>query len=192
MKDATQFIIMIYDTFGLFFMNFNHIGLGLLGTVSLIAIIGIGLHFQPLLKHYDLENSSSFFKDYLKTLTNPNTNTKNNNHIKETYACLFVFGFFDNNNPIEIMLTDMPKVIQRHTTGITKVKGTVMLKENKIKVFDYHHNDITKSFLNKLIEKYSKHKDLFEKSESVYDFYTQACIPVRYFKYNQKYYIHPH
>lgn len=85
----------------------------------------------------------------------------------------------------------MPNIIQKHPTGITKVEGVIMLKENKIKAFDNNNNDITQPFINKLKENYSKHKEPLETSETAYNFYTQACIPVRYFRYNEKYYIYP-
>lgn len=171
-------------------MNLHNIGLTLLGVGCVVAVLATGFYFQPLFDNYQAE-TRPFFKQHISKLTDTTTDISSSKRTKETYACPFVFGFFDKDDPIEIKLTNMPNVIQKHPTGITRVEGVTILKEHQIKVFDNQHHNITNLFINKIKERHTKYEDRFGTTESAYNFYTKACIRVRYFRYNKTMYLHP-
>lgn len=172
-------------------MNFDNIILSILGTICFGMVLWTGFYFQPLFNNYQVE-TSPFLKQHISKLTDTTTDFYPSKRMKETHACPFaLFGFFDKDKPIEIELTDMPNIIQKHPTGITRVEGVIMLKENQIKAFDSKNRDITNLLIGTLKERYSKHEDRFGTTESAYNFYTKACIRVRYFGYNKTMYLHP-
>lgn len=176
---------------GRMFMNLHNIGLTLLGGGCVVAILATGFYFKPLFDNYQVE-TSSFLKQHISKLTDTTTDFYPSKRMKETHACPFaLFGFFDKDNPIEIELTDMPNVIRKHPIGITKVEGVMILKEHQIKVFNNQHHDITNLFMNTLKERHIKYEDKFGTTEGAYNFYTKACIRVRYFGHNKTMYLHP-
>lgn len=172
-------------------MGFDNIGLGILGAVSLIAILGTGLHFQPIIHNNDI-HKTRLFQNIIDSLIYPNSPTKFK-QIHHTYACLnddvFVLvndsWVFVKDNTRAIQLTDIPTTITRQRTGyyLGRVKPLI---ESQITVLDKNKNTITSSFIDELTRLSNQYP--FSKSE--YDFYKNACIPVRYLEYRGHYYIH--
>lgn len=171
-------------------MNFDNIIFSILGTICFGVVLWTGFYFQPLFNNYQVE-TSPFLKQHISKLTDTTTDFYPSKRMKETYACPFVLGFFDKDKPIEIELTDMPNIIQKHPIGITRVEGVIILKENQIKAFDSKNHDITNLLIGTLKERHSKYEDRFGTTESAYEFYTKACIRVRYFGHNKTMYLHP-
>lgn len=173
-------------------MNFDNIGLGLLGAVSLVIIIGVGLHFQPIVYNYDLHKTQFFIKT-INPLINSNSFTRNS-RARHTHACL------NNNTAVlvndswvfvegkirSITLTDIPITITKQRNGHYLGRTTPLI-ESQITVLDTNKNTITSTFIDEL----TRLSTQYPLSKSEYDFYKNACVHVRYMVYNQHYYIHP-
>lgn len=98
-----------------------------LGICCLISVIWTGFYFSPLLHQYDFDNRP-FLKSHLKIIKNPNTNITDTHRIKQTYACLSKMSIFNRNNVYEIMLTDMPDIVQKIRNALSKVHSSAFHK----------------------------------------------------------------
>lgn len=168
-------------------MNLHNIGLTLLGVGCVAVVLATGLHFQPTFHHYDL-HQSSFFKSMAQTLIHHT----NNKHIHQRHICFSHSYLWDKDErPYQMELTTMPSLISKEVQAVIKFNRT-SIDENHLMVIDNHANDITHPFINELIKRSAKFDHSFGSShEKRYEFYTTACIPVRYIKYLNHYYAHP-
>lgn len=192
-KQITKRIPIHYNNPSVFdfnFMNIHHIGLILLGVIYLACVLWTGFYFSPLIANYDFDNRP-FLKSHLEIIKNPSADITDTHRIKQTYACLSKMSIFNRNNVYEIMLTDMPDIVQKNPKRIIK-STLISISQDRIKILDNHHRNITQPFVNHLITLFPKNQDgSFNVFVEPYDFYKSACIPIRYFRYNQTYYISP-
>ncbi|AWY20163.1 hypothetical protein LP123_06445 [Moraxella bovis] len=151
------------------------------------VILATRFYFQPIFRYYDL-HQSLFFKSMTQTLINDTGNKR----IHYRHVCFSHTYFWDKDErPYQMELTTMPSLISKEFQAVIKFNNT-HIEENHLMAIDNRTNNITDSFINELIKRSAKFDHSFSTShEALYEFYTTACIPVRYMKYCNHYYVYP-
>lgn len=166
-------------------VNAHRIGLGALGVVCLIIILKTARHFSPLLNDNDLHQSPFF-----KKLTEPLIAGTVSKHIDQRHLCFSPLYFWDKDDrPYALELTTLPSVMPKTHTSVIQHKR-ISIDENQITAIDEQSNIITPAVIDELIRRTEPFERISDSYETMYQFYQNACIPVRYMKYHERYYLY--